>query len=129
MPPEGAGMRTGIRDRHNIAGENVMAASVYAHIRNNPKFQQLVAIRSRFAWSLAAVVLVIYYGFMAIVAFNPTWLAQALHEGSVTTIGWPIAAVMMVSFWVLTGLYVHQANTKFDAVNADLIKDATKEVK
>lgn len=116
-------------DRHNIAGENVMAASVYAHIRNNPKFQQLVATRSRFAWTLAAVVLVIYYGFMSLVAFNPGWLAQSLNEGSIATIGWPIAAVMMFSFWLLTGLYVYRANGKFDTINAELISDATREVK
>lgn len=106
-----------------------MAASVYAHIRNNPKFQQLVGTRSRFAWTLAAVVLVIYYGFMSLVAFNPAWLAQVTAEGSVTTIGWPIAAIMMVSFWVLTGLYVYRANGKFDSINAELIAEATKEVK
>jgi cation/acetate symporter len=106
-----------------------MAAPVYAHIRNNPKFQQLVTTRSRFAWLLCAVVLVVYYGFMAIVAFNPTWLAQSVGEGRIATIGWPIAAAMMVLFWVLTGLYVVRANGKFDAVNAELIKEATKEAK
>ena len=106
-----------------------MAASVYAHIRNNPKFHQLVSTRSRFAWTLSAVVIILYYGFMAIVAFNPAWLAQALGEGRIATIGWPIAASLMVLFWILTGLYVVRANGKFDAVNAELIKEATKESK
>lgn len=106
-----------------------MAAPVYAHIRNNPKFHQLVSTRSRFAWTLSAVVLVLYYGFMAIVAFNPGWLAQSLGEGRIATIGWPIAASLMVLFWVLTGIYVVRANGKFDAVNAELIHAATQEGK
>lgn len=34
---------------------------------------------------------------------------------------------MMLLFWVMTGLYVHRANGKFDEINAELIKEATKE--
>lgn len=52
-----------------------MSSAAYERIRNNPKFDKLVATRSRFAWTLSAVVLILYYGFMAVVAFNPTLLA------------------------------------------------------
>lgn len=104
-----------------------MSSAAYERIRNNPKFDKLVATRSRFAWTLSAVVLVLYYGFMAVVAFNPTLLASPLGEGRIATIGWPIAACMMLLFWVMTGMYVHRANGKFDEINAELIKEATKE--
>lgn len=102
-----------------------MSHPAYERIRSNPKFQQLVAHRSRFAWALALVVLVLYYGFMAIVAFRPGFLAQSL-SGGVTTIGWPLAATLMALFWALTGFYVWRANTRFDALNAELLAEATK---
>lgn len=105
-----------------------MSHPAYERIRQNPKFAQLVATRSRFAWTLAVVVLVLYYGFMAVVAFNPKLLGQSL-SGGITTIGWPLAATLMVTFWVLTGFYVWRANTKFDAINAELISDAAKGTK
>jgi uncharacterized membrane protein (DUF485 family) len=102
-----------------------MNQHLYERIRNNPKFHQLVANRSRFALTLTLVVLVLYYGFMAIVAFNPTVLATSL-SGGVTTIGWPIAASLMVLFWLMTGFYVWYANNKFDAINAELISEAVQ---
>ena len=106
-----------------------MSSAVYERIRQNPKFDKLVATRSRFAWTLSAVVVILYYGFMAIVAFNPAFLAQPISEGGVASIGWPVAASLMVLFWIMTGFYVSRANTKFDAINAELISEATKEAK
>lgn len=100
-----------------------MSQQSYERIRNNPKFHQLVAKRSRFALTLSLVVLVLYYGFMAVVAFNPSLLAVSL-SGGVTTIGWPIAATLMVLFWAMTGFYVWRANTRFDSINAELIAEA-----
>lgn len=106
-----------------------MSSAAYERIRQNPKFGQLVASRSRFAWTLSAIVLVLYYGFMAVVAFNPTLLAQPLGEGRIATVGWPLAALMMVLFWAMTGLYVYRANGRFDEINAELIKESAKEGK
>lgn len=105
-----------------------MNQTAYERIRQNPKFAQLISTRSRFAWTLTLVVLVLYYGFMAVVAFNPKLLGQSL-SGGVTTIGWPISATLMVLFWAMTGFYVWRANTKFDAINAELISDSAKGAK
>lgn len=38
---------------------------------NNPKFQDLVAKRGRYAWSLSILVLAAFYGFVLLVAFQP----------------------------------------------------------
>jgi uncharacterized membrane protein (DUF485 family) len=40
-------------------------------IRQDPLFQELVDKRTRFAWQLSAAMLVIYFGFIAIIAFAP----------------------------------------------------------
>lgn len=95
-------------------------------IRQNPKFAQLVASRTRFAVLLSLVVLIPYYSFMMLTAFNPAFLAQPIAPGSVISIGWPIGIVLVVGSWLLTGLYVRRANGEFDQLNAEILKDSAK---
>ncbi|WP_175653770.1 DUF485 domain-containing protein [Pseudomonas sp. Marseille-P9899] len=94
-----------------------------ARIRANPKFQQLVRSRSRLSWSLSAAVLTAYYLFMLVVAFQPQWLHTPLAEGRQLTLGIPVAASLIVLSWLLTGWYVRSANTRFDAMSADLLEE------
>lgn len=106
-----------------------MSQSMYAQMRTNPKFDQLVAKRSRFAWTLAAVVLTLFYGFVLVVAFNPTALGQPISEGSRLTVGVAVELFMFILFWVLTAVYVKRANTEFDALTQEVIQEAWKENK
>lgn len=106
-----------------------MSQSMYAQMRANPKFDQLVAKRSRFAWTLAAVVLTLFYGFVLVVAFNPTALGQPISEGSRLTVGVAVELFMFILFWVLTAVYVKRANTEFDALTQEVIQEAWKENK
>ena len=106
-----------------------MSSAMYERMRANPKFQELVARRSRFAWTLAAVVLAMFYGFVMVVAFNPQSLGQPLSEGSKLTVGVTVELFMFVFFWVLTAVYVKRANTEFDALTQEIVKEAWKENK
>ena len=63
-----------------------MSTAIYERIRNNPKFDILVAKRSRFAWTLTAIVLGIYFAFIMIVAFNPKLLATPIFAGGTASI-------------------------------------------
>ena len=99
-------------------------AQNYDHIRNNPKFHQLAQSRSRLAWSLSAAVLGVYFLFMATVAFAPAWLHQPLAEGSPLSVGLPIGAAVILFSWLLTGWYVRCANTRFDALSAELVEES-----
>lgn len=101
-----------------------MHTPTYQRIRANPKFQDMVKRRGRFAALLSAIVLVAYYGFMMVVAFKPALLHHNLSEGSVLTIGMPIGAGIIIVSWLLTGLYVYRANTDFDKVNEEVLKEA-----
>jgi uncharacterized membrane protein (DUF485 family) len=65
---------------------------------------------------LTVVELALYFGFIALIAFNKPFLARKLSEGSVTTIGIPIAVGVILLSWVLTGVYVWWANTTYDAL-------------
>jgi uncharacterized membrane protein (DUF485 family) len=93
-----------------------------SRIVNDPRFQELVAKRSRYAWTLAVVMLAIYYGFILVIAFAPAVLGQPLAPGAVTTVGIPVGIVIIVAAFVLTGLYVRRANSEFDALNQKIIE-------
>lgn len=108
--------------------ENVQE-SVTAKISQNPKFQALVERRGRFAWTLSAIVLVVFYGFVMIVAFNPAALGASLTGTSFVTVGFAAGLCMFVSFWLLTAYYVHRANTEFDAMTKELVEESWREAR
>jgi len=89
-------------------------------IKNDPDFIQLTRERSKFAWTLTVVMLVIYFGFVLTIAFDPSILGMPLSSGSVTTIGIPIGVGVIVSAFVLTGIYVRRANGEFDDLTAKI---------
>lgn len=103
-----------------------MSAAVYERIRNHPKFAELVRRRSRFAWTLSAIVLGIYFTFIMVVAFAPQLLAAPVAAGLTTTVAWPIGVGMVVLFWIMTGIYIRRANRDFDAINREIVKEALR---
>ena len=100
--------------------------SIQARIRSNPKFAEMVGKRTRFAILLSLIVLVPYYTYMLLVSLQPQIFATRISEGSVITIGWPIAALIVVGGWLLTGVYVSRANGEFDSLNEEVLKEARK---
>jgi len=100
--------------------------SVQAKIRSNPKFVEMVGKRTRFAIILSLIVLVPYYTFMMLTAFNPGFLAQPISEGSIITLGWPIGVILVVGSWLTTGIYISRANGEFDTLNEQILKESHK---
>ena len=85
-------------------------------IMANPRFQALHRARSTLAWTLTAIMLVIYFGFILLVAFDKPLLAQKV-AGEVTSLGIFVGLGVLVSAFVLVAIYVAVANTKFDRMN------------
>ena len=56
---------------------------VSGKIQNNPKYLELVKRRSRLAWTLSAIVCVIFYGFILMIAFAPGILTEPIAADSV----------------------------------------------
>jgi uncharacterized membrane protein (DUF485 family) len=100
-----------------------MTSDVMRRVERDPQFQELIARRSRFAWSLSAVMLIIYFGFIFIIAFAPAVLGIRIGNG-VTTVGIPVGLLVIVSAFVLTGVYVRRANSEFDALTRQIIERA-----
>jgi cation/acetate symporter len=103
-----------------------MSSEIYERMRSNPKFLELVRRRGRFAWTLAVTVLVIFYGFVMVVAFRPELLGRPVRDGSQLTVGVAFGLFMFGFFWLLTALYVRRANGEFDALTAGIVKDASR---
>jgi uncharacterized membrane protein (DUF485 family) len=101
-----------------------MSADLYERVRNNPKFHQLVAKRSRLAWGLSSIILLMYFSFILLIAFAPAILGQPISETSPITIGIPLGIFIIVSAFVLTGIYVSKANQDFDPINQEIIDEA-----
>lgn len=102
-----------------------MKDNLVERVRNNPDFKMLVAKRTGFAWLLTAAMLVIYFGFILLVAFNKPLLATPLGTG-VMTVGIPVGLFVIVSAFLLTGIYVAKANTEFDGLIEKIKKEALK---
>ena len=87
--------------------------SSYEKIEQDPNYQELVRQRSSLGWTLALIMLIIYFGFILLVAYAPKFLGTTLGTG-VITIGIPIGLLVIVSAFLLTGIYVSKANSKYD---------------
>jgi uncharacterized membrane protein (DUF485 family) len=83
------------------------------------KFQGLVRSKWSISLSLSALMLVIYYGFILVLAFNKEVLSQRIGEHM--TLGIPIGLGVILSACVLTGIYVNWANTTYDKTVKDII--------
>jgi uncharacterized membrane protein (DUF485 family) len=94
-------------------------------IFENASFQSLVRERTSFGWILSIIMLVIYYGFILLVAFGKDVLATKI-SGGVTTVGMVIALLVILSAVVLTGIYTFRANSRYDDLAEQLRKDLLK---
>ena len=99
-----------------------MAVNDRNSIFDNANFKALVHERTRFGVTLTVVMLVIYYGFILLVAFGKGFLATKIG-GGVTTIGMIIGLAVILSAFVLTGIYTQRANSRYDDLAEKLRKD------
>ena len=102
-----------------------MSDPVVARIRANPKYAELKSKRSSFGWWLTLLMMIVYYGYISLIAFNKEFLAQKTGAG-VTSYGIPIGLGVIIFTVVITGIYIRRANTEFDALKEQVIKEATK---
>lgn len=96
-----------------------METDLAHRIASHPKYLELKAKRSRFGWWLTALMMVVYYGFILLVAFNKEFLSQRVGEG-VITIGMPIGLGVILFTIVITAIYVRRANSEFDNLTEDI---------
>ena len=72
----------------------------------------LGAARWRVAMTLTAAMMVLYFGFILLVAYNKPLLGREIASG--LSLGILLGATVIVSSWVLVWIYTRWANTHYD---------------
>ncbi|OAL77279.1 hypothetical protein AY606_11330 [Acinetobacter sp. SFB] len=91
-------------------------------ILQNPKFKEMVAKKSRLSWTLTAIMLFVYVGFMLLVGYNKEFLMSSF-DGGVITWGIPLGLSIIVLSFVLCGVYSYIANNKLDPLTQDAMRE------
>lgn len=102
-----------------------MQDSMLARIAADPNYQELRSKRLRFGWLLTIAMLVVYYGFIAIIAFDKALLAKRIGSG-VTTWGIPVGFGVILFTIVVTAIYVMRANSEYDDLTERVKREALK---
>ena len=83
-------------------------------ILDDKDFQSLSSQKLSISIILTILELVLYFGFIALIAFNKPFLSQKL-SGAIT-IGIPIAVGTIILSWIFTGIYIRWANNTYDVL-------------
>jgi uncharacterized membrane protein (DUF485 family) len=104
---------------------DTMQDDLVQRIASHPKYKELRAKRTGYGWWLTLAMMVVYYGFIVLVAFNKPFLSQRLGAG-VMTVGIPIGFGVILFTIVITAIYVRRANSEFDDLTAAISKAVLK---
>jgi uncharacterized membrane protein (DUF485 family) len=102
--------------------EAKMNDELVERIESNPKYQELVSKRNGFGIKLGIFVLVMFYAYILVIAFDKEILATKIGDG-VTTIAFPIALAILVISFITTLIYVKRANGEFEDLTNEIKKD------
>jgi uncharacterized membrane protein (DUF485 family) len=102
-----------------------METSLAEKIAANPNYQLLKTTRSRFGWTLTWAMMIVYYGFILLIAFDKGFLGKPIG-GGVMTWGIPIGFGVIVFTIVITAIYVRRANSQFDELSELVKREALK---
>lgn len=97
-----------------------METGMARRVRDNPAFAELERRRTRFSWTLAVLMLAVYYIFLFLVAFAPGIMATPV-AGAIT-LGFPLALGVIACAVLLTGIYIWRANTTFDRLTRAIVE-------
>lgn len=102
-----------------------METSLVDRIAADPNYRKLKETRSSFGWTLTIAMLVVYYGFILLIAFQKDVLAARIGSG-VMTWGIPIGFGVILFTILITGIYVRRANSEFDELSEKIRREALK---
>nr|WP_311529810.1 DUF485 domain-containing protein [uncultured Ralstonia sp.] len=102
-----------------------MQDGLVGKIEAHPKYAQLKRRRNVLGLCLTVLMLVVYYGYIALIAFDKPFLAKPVGAG-VMSVGIPVGVVVIVFTVVITGIYVRRANSEYDQLTQDILKDVAK---
>lgn len=94
-------------------------------IQSHPKYRELRRKRNSFGWLLTILMMAVYYGYIALIAFNKPFLAQPIGTG-VSSIGIPIGLGVIVFTILITAIYIRRANGEFDRLTSEILQESQR---
>ena len=102
-----------------------METTLAERIAADPNYQALTEKRGSFGWKLTIAMLVVYYGYVLLIAFGKGLLATPIGSG-VMTWGIPIGFGVIIFTVAITAVYVRRANSEFDDLTEKIKREALK---
>ncbi|CAJ0688682.1 DUF485 domain-containing protein [Ralstonia holmesii] len=102
-----------------------MQDGLVGKIEAHPKYAQLKQRRNKLGIVLTVLMLAVYYGYIALIAFDKAFLAKPVGTG-VMSVGVPVGMAVIIFTVVITGIYVRRANSEYDQLTQDILKDVAK---
>jgi uncharacterized membrane protein (DUF485 family) len=96
---------------------------IVQRVKADPNYQKLVKTRSRYGWTLTWLVMIAYYGFTCLNAFDKPFMASKIGDG-VMSWGVPLGLFVILFTIAVTGIYVRRANSEFDALTDAIQRNA-----
>lgn len=90
----------------------------------DPEFKSLARRKDAISLVLTVVIMVVYFGFIFLMAFSPATLRSQVANA---TLGIPLGISVIIIAWVLTGIYVRWANSEYDSMVARVKERLLKE--
>ncbi|MCP3729454.1 DUF485 domain-containing protein [Sphingomonas sp. MG17] len=96
---------------------------VLERVASDPRYVPLVRERTRFAWTLSAVVVGLFMAFILVIALDKALLATPVG-GLVATWGIPVGLGLILLAIASIALFTRRANRRWDPVMAAILSDA-----
>jgi uncharacterized membrane protein (DUF485 family) len=96
---------------------------IVQRVKADPNYQKLVKSRSSYGWLLTWAVMIVYYGFTLLNAFDKEFMASKIGAG-VMSWGVPLGLFVILFTVAVTGIYVRRANSEFDALTDAIQRNA-----
>ena len=82
------------------------------HVNPDESLDALAAARWRMALGLTVAMMVVYFGFILLVAFDKPLLGRVVTSG--LSLGMLLGALVILTAWLLMWIYVRWANAHYD---------------
>ena len=99
-----------------------MASALTQRIQRNPQYQHLIHTRDALSWRLTFLVLIAYFGFLLVVAFDNTLFTLPIAAGMATSWGILAAIGIILLTIVTTAIYVRKANRDYDSMVQEILE-------
>ncbi len=87
---------------------------------NDARLRALAARRTRFAVTLTVAMIVLYFGFILLIAYDKSLMGTLIGPG--LSLGILLGALVIVVSWLLTFVYIRWANTHYDRELAEITR-------